>query len=127
MRVCPRHPRLRGAALSGRECRYRALVLGSESARRRRARYGTRTAGTQALRCVHPLSVCAFCGASGGDSNGNRADRAFGCGMNGDDKEKARFERARNMRNYAIAGILLFIVVLFFVMTMVRLGGHVAD
>ena len=28
MRVCPRHPRLRGAALSGRECRYRALVLG---------------------------------------------------------------------------------------------------
>jgi len=47
--------------------------------------------------------------------------------MNGDDKEKARFERARNMRNYAIAGILLFMVVLFFVMTIVRLGGHVAD
>ncbi len=47
--------------------------------------------------------------------------------MNGDDKERARFERARRMRNYAIAGILLFIVVLFFVMTIVRLGGHVAD
>jgi len=31
------------------------------------------------------------------------------------------------MRNYAIAGILLFMVVLFFVMTIVRLGGHVAD
>jgi hypothetical protein len=31
------------------------------------------------------------------------------------------------MRNYAIAGTLLFLVVLFFVMTMVRLGGHVAD
>ena len=47
--------------------------------------------------------------------------------MNGDDEERARFERARRMRNYAIAGILLFVVVLFFVMTMVRLGGHVAD
>jgi len=31
------------------------------------------------------------------------------------------------MRNYAIAGILLFLVVLFFVMTVVRLGGHVGD
>jgi len=47
--------------------------------------------------------------------------------MNGDDKERTRFELARKMRNYAIAGILLFIVVLFFVMTIVRLGGHVAD
>ena len=47
--------------------------------------------------------------------------------MNGDDMERARFERARRTRNYAIAGILLFIVVLFFVMTIVRLGGHVAD
>jgi hypothetical protein len=47
--------------------------------------------------------------------------------MNGDDKEKERFERARRMRNYAIAGILLFLVVLFFLMTMVRLGGHVID
>jgi hypothetical protein len=47
--------------------------------------------------------------------------------MNGNEDEKARFERARRMRNYAIAGILLFMVVLFFVMTIVRLGGHVAD
>ena len=39
----------------------------------------------------------------------------------------AFIERARRMRNYAIAGILLFVVVLFFVMTIVRLGGHVAD
>ena len=37
------------------------------------------------------------------------------------------FERARRMRNYAIAGILLFLAILFFVMTIVRLGGHVAD
>jgi hypothetical protein len=47
--------------------------------------------------------------------------------MNGDDKEKERFERARRMRNYAIAGMLLFLVVLFFLMTIVRLGGHVVD
>lgn len=47
--------------------------------------------------------------------------------MNGDDEARARFERARRMRNYAIAGILLFLVVLFFLMTIVRLGGHVAD
>jgi hypothetical protein len=47
--------------------------------------------------------------------------------MNGDEKEKERFERARRARNYAIAGILLFVVVLFFLMTMVRLGGHVVD
>ena len=47
--------------------------------------------------------------------------------MNGDDEARARFERARRMRNYAIAGILLFLVVLFFVMTIVRLGGHVAE
>jgi hypothetical protein len=31
------------------------------------------------------------------------------------------------MRNYAIAGILAFLVFLFFLMTIVRLGGHVAD
>jgi hypothetical protein len=52
--------------------------------------------------------------------------------MNGDDEararsERERFERARRMRNYAVAGILLFLVVLFFVMTMVRLGGHVTE
>jgi len=47
--------------------------------------------------------------------------------MNGDDDARARFERARRMRNYAIAGILLFLVVLFFIMTIVRLGGQVAE
>ena len=47
--------------------------------------------------------------------------------MNGDEEASARFERARRMRNYAVAGILLFLVVLFFLMTIVRLGGHVAD
>ena len=35
--------------------------------------------------------------------------------------------RARRMRNYALAGRLLFFVVLFFAMTIVRLGGHVLD
>ena len=47
--------------------------------------------------------------------------------MNGDEKEKERFERARRMRNYWIAGSLLLLVVLFFLMTMVRLGGHLVD
>jgi len=47
--------------------------------------------------------------------------------MNGDDEARARFERARRMRNYAIAGVLGFLVVLFFFMTIVRLGGNVAD
>ena len=47
--------------------------------------------------------------------------------MNGDEEARARFERARRMRNYAIAGILSFLVVLFFLMTIVRIGGHVAD
>jgi hypothetical protein len=52
--------------------------------------------------------------------------------MSRDEDDEARaaekaFERARRMRNYAIAGILLFLVVLFFLMTIVRLGGHVVD
>lgn len=47
--------------------------------------------------------------------------------MNDDGERQQRFERARRMRNYAIAGLLLFLVVLFFVMTIVRLGGHVVD
>jgi hypothetical protein len=47
--------------------------------------------------------------------------------MNNDSDQQQRFERARRMRNYAIAGVLLLLVVLFFVMTIVRLGGHVAD
>ena len=40
---------------------------------------------------------------------------------------KEAFERARRMRSYAIACILAFLVLLFFLMTIVRLGGHVAD
>jgi hypothetical protein len=47
--------------------------------------------------------------------------------MNDDSDQRQRFERARRMRNYAIAGVLLFLVLLFFFMTIVRLGGHVAD
>ncbi|HEX5281634.1 MAG: hypothetical protein KGO48_14140 [Alphaproteobacteria bacterium] len=47
--------------------------------------------------------------------------------MNDDGDRQQRFERARRMRNYAIAGVLLFLVLLFFFMTIVRLGGHVAD
>ena len=52
--------------------------------------------------------------------------------MNGDDDKQAEiakqaFERARRIRNYAIAGILLFLVVLFFLMTIVRLGGQVGN
>jgi len=35
--------------------------------------------------------------------------------------------RARRMRNYALGGALLVLVVLFFAMTIVRLGGHVLD
>ena len=47
--------------------------------------------------------------------------------MNDDDEASPGFKRARRMRNYAIAGVLLFLVVLFYIMTIVRLGGHVAD
>ena len=47
--------------------------------------------------------------------------------MNNDGEKQERFERARRMRNYAIAGVLLFLVLLFFFMTIVRLGGHVTD
>jgi hypothetical protein len=50
--------------------------------------------------------------------------------MTDDDERKAQtakkaFERARRMRNFAIAGILVFLVVLFFFMTIVRMGGQV--
>jgi len=38
---------------------------------------------------------------------------------------KKAFERARRMRNFAIAGVLLFLVVLFFFMTIVRMGEQV--
>jgi t-SNARE complex subunit (syntaxin) len=52
--------------------------------------------------------------------------------MTGDDEQGEKnankaYERARRMRNYAIACILGFLVFLFFLMTIVRLGGHVAD
>jgi hypothetical protein len=43
------------------------------------------------------------------------------------DSAKKAFERARRMRNFALACILGFLVFLFFLMTIVRLGGHVAD
>lgn len=50
--------------------------------------------------------------------------------MTGDDERAAEtakkaFERARRMRNFAIAGVLLFLVVLFFFMTIVRMGEQV--
>jgi hypothetical protein len=44
-----------------------------------------------------------------------------------ENEQKERFERARRMRNFAIAGLLVFLAILFFVMTIVRLGSHVAD
>jgi hypothetical protein len=43
------------------------------------------------------------------------------------DNAKKAFDRARRMRNFALACILGFLVFLFFLMTIVRLGGHVAD
>ncbi len=39
---------------------------------------------------------------------------------------KKAFERARRMRNIAIGGILAFLCLLFYLMTIVRLGGNVA-
>ena len=50
--------------------------------------------------------------------------------MTGDDQRNAEtakkaFEKARRMRNFAIAGVLLFLVVLFFFMTIVRMGEQV--
>ncbi|HAH10306.1 MAG TPA: hypothetical protein DCL54_16170 [Alphaproteobacteria bacterium] len=35
--------------------------------------------------------------------------------------------KARGPRNLAIAGLLIFLVVLFFFVTLIRLGGNVAD
>jgi predicted nucleic acid-binding Zn ribbon protein len=43
-----------------------------------------------------------------------------------DDAERER-QRRRRMRSMAIACILAALVVLFFIVTIVRLGGHVAD
>jgi len=50
--------------------------------------------------------------------------------MTGDDERNAEtarkaFERARRMRNFAIAGILVLLVLLFFFMTIVRMGSQV--
>jgi len=44
--------------------------------------------------------------------------------MNGDGKPPQDFKRARRGRNIALGLFLAFLVVLFFVMTMVRLGGQ---
>jgi hypothetical protein len=43
-----------------------------------------------------------------------------------DDAEKER-QRRRRMRSLAIAWILAALVVLFFIVTIVRLGGNVAE
>ena len=43
-----------------------------------------------------------------------------------DDAERER-QRRRRMRSLAIAWILAALVVLFFIVTIVRLGGNVAD
>jgi hypothetical protein len=42
------------------------------------------------------------------------------------DAEKER-QRRQRMRSLAIAWVLAALVVLFFIVTIVRLGGHVAD
>jgi len=48
--------------------------------------------------------------------------------MNGeDDEDKREYERARRRRNIALALSLGALVVLFFVLTLVRLKGHVID
>ncbi len=47
--------------------------------------------------------------------------------MNDDADENARNARARRMRNIALGLVLGALVVLFFVMTLVRLKGHVFD
>jgi hypothetical protein len=45
-----------------------------------------------------------------------------------DDKNgQDQFERARRQRNLAIAIALGGVVLLFFIMTMVRVGGHVEE
>lgn len=43
------------------------------------------------------------------------------------DENEKRFARERRKRNIAIGLVLAGLVVLFFVMTMVRLKGHVFD
>ena len=41
--------------------------------------------------------------------------------------ESPEAARARRMRNWMLAGVLIAFVVLLFVVTIVRLGGHVFD
>ena len=41
--------------------------------------------------------------------------------------ESPEAARSRRMRNWALAGVLIAFVVLVFVVTIVRLGGHVFD
>ena len=54
--------------------------------------------------------------------------RAVGCeAMDAEDGEAERSARERRRRNIALALVLVGLVVLFFVMTMVRLKGHVAN
>jgi len=47
--------------------------------------------------------------------------------MNDGSDQSTRNDRARRMRNIALALVLGALVVLFFVMTIVRLKGHVFD
>jgi hypothetical protein len=47
--------------------------------------------------------------------------------MDAEDGEAERSARERRRRNIALALVLVGLVVLFFVMTMVRLKGHVAN
>jgi hypothetical protein len=47
--------------------------------------------------------------------------------MDDESLEEERFRRERRKRNWAIALILGGLVILFFVMTIVRLGGHVVE
>lgn len=47
--------------------------------------------------------------------------------MNDDEEARRQFEDARRKRSLAIALALVGLVVLFFVMTMVRLKGHVVN
>ncbi len=42
-------------------------------------------------------------------------------------EESPAAARARKLRNWALAGALMAFVVLIFIVTIVRLGGHVFD
>jgi hypothetical protein len=47
--------------------------------------------------------------------------------MDDESIEEERIRRVRRKRNWAIALVLGGLVILFFVMTIVRLGGHVVE